>query len=85
MMVIKNFNSPKVGVWLPLSAIFGGTVAVFLGGGLADHLASQGGAKSRLAVLGSALLLSSPLAALTLYLDPPLAFLSLLGYYLLGT
>ena len=60
-------------------------MAVFLGGSLADRLASQGGAKARLAVLGSALVLSSPLAAGTLYLDPPLAFVSLLGYYLLGS
>ena len=75
----------QVGLWLPLSAILGGTVAVFLGGGLADRLASKGGAKARLAVLGSALVLSSPLAAGTLFLDPPLAFVSLLGYYLLGS
>ena len=74
----------QVGLWLPLSAILGGTVAVLLGGGLGDLLAVRGGAKARLAILGSALVLSSPLAAGTLYLEPPLAFASLLGYYLLG-
>ena len=75
----------QVGLWLPLSAILGGTVAVLLGGGLGDLLAVRGGAKARLAILGSALVLSSPLAAGTLYLEPPLAFASLLGYYLLGS
>ena len=63
-------------------------MAVFLGGGLADRLASRGtslsGARARLAVLGVALILSSPLAAGVLTLKPPYAFLSLLGYYLLG-
>ena len=84
-MTINQSEFPKVGLWLPLSAIIGGTVAVLLGGGLADRLASKGGAKARLAVLGSALVLSSPFAAGTLYFDPPLAFVSLLGYYLLGS
>jgi len=81
---LSYYPEAEVGLWLPLSAIVGGTVAVFLGGSLADRLASQGGAKARLAVLGSALVLSSPLAAGTLFLDPPLAFVSLLGYYLLA-
>ena len=80
----NQFVLNQVGLWLPLSAILGGTVAVLLGGGLGDLLAVRGGAKARLAILGSALVLSSPLAAGTLYLEPPLAFASLLGYYLLG-
>ena len=80
----NQFVFIQVGLWLPLSAILGGTVAVLLGGGLGDLLAVRGGAKARLAILGSALVLSSPLAAGTLYLEPPLAFASLLGYYLLG-
>ena len=80
----NQFVLIQVGLWLPLSAILGGTVAVLLGGGLGDLLAVRGGAKARLAILGSALVLSSPLAAGTLYLEPPLAFASLLGYYLLG-
>ena len=58
---------------------------MFLGGSLADKLASKGGTKARLAVLGLALVLSSPLAAGTLLLEPPLTFVSLLGYYLLGS
>ena len=84
-LTIHQYVPLQVGLWLPLSAILGGTVAVFLGGSLADRLASKRGAKARLAVLGSALVLSSPMAAGTLLLDPPLAFVSLLGYYLLGS
>ena len=63
-------------------------MAVLLGGGLADRLASRGtggsGARARLAVLGVALILAAPLAAGVLALHPPYAFLSLLGYYLFG-
>jgi hypothetical protein len=75
-------------LWLPGAAIVGGTVATCLGGGLADRLAAQGGrlagAQARLITLGVALLLAAPLAAGVLLLDPPLAFLALLGFYLLG-
>ena len=73
--------SIDIGYWSIISAIIGGCVGVFSGGFISDLLVSSYGVHSRLWILGAATIIASPFAFSTLYLDPPLAFITLLGYY----
>ena len=73
-----------IGYWSILTAIIGGCVGVFTGGVVSDMLVSRLGTHSRLVLLSCTTLVAAPAAALTLYLDPPLAFIALLVYYFFG-
>merc|ERR1711915_410530 len=71
----------EIGIWFMLCSIIGGGCGVLMGGTLSDLLVKKMGLKSRLWLLGGFHILATPFAALTLYLSPPWAFASLMGYY----
>ena len=71
----------EIGYWFILTAILGGCVGVFAGGYISDLVVTKLGVHSRLWLLGAATILAAPLSALTLYLDPPYAFATLMFYY----
>jgi len=94
---LSYYPDNDVGTYFTCSAIIGGASGVIIGGAIADRLAYKGaldsdidnqgqlrGSRIRLYVLGVAMLLASPLALGVLMLSPPLAFVSLFGYYLLA-
>ena len=56
----------------------------FAGGYISDRVVVRLGLHSRLWLLGLATVLATPFAALTLHLDPPAAFGTLLLYYFFG-
>jgi len=70
-----------IGYWFILCAMVGGCVGVFAGGYISDRVVVRLGLHSRLWLLGLATVLATPFAALTLHLDPPAAFGTLLLYY----
>jgi len=71
----------EIGYWFTICSIVGGGLGVFFGGFLSDLLVKRLGIRSRLWLLSGFHLLATPFAALTLYLDPPYAFITLMGYY----
>jgi len=94
---LSYYPDNDVGTYFTFSAIVGGASAVIIGGAIADRLAYKGapdsdngnqaqlrGSRIRLYVLGVSMLLSSPFAVGVLALQPPYAFVCLLGYYLLA-
>jgi len=94
---LSYYPESDVGTYFTFSAILGGATGVLAGGAIADRLAYKGaqeedsdnqkqirGIRIRLYVLGISMLLASPLAVGVLCLDPPFAFASLFGYYLLA-
>ena len=71
-----------IGYWLFACSVGGGSFGVFFGGFASDRLAVKLGLHSRLWVLAVCLLISTPFACLTLYLEPPWAFAGgLIPYY----
>jgi len=77
-----DYHSGKeIGVWFMITAITGGCLGVFSGGYLSDLLVTRLGVHSRLWLLGVATIFATPLAAMTLHFDPPIAFITLLFYY----
>jgi len=71
----------EIGYWFTICAIAGGSVGVFLGGYISDLVVTRLGLHSRLWLLGICTVLSTPFAVLTLHLQPPQAFFTLLLYY----
>jgi len=71
----------EIGYWFTLCAILGGSVGVFVGGYVSDLVVTRLGLHSRLWLLSGCTIFATPFAILTLYLKPPLAFGTLLGYY----
>lgn len=71
----------EIGYWFTICAIAGGSVGVVGGGWLSDLVVSRLGLHSRLWLLALATLLATPFSILTLYLQPPYAFATLMGYY----
>jgi len=77
-----DYHSGKeIGVWFMITAISGGCLGVFSGGYLSDLLVTRLGVHSRLWLLAVATILATPLAAMTLHFEPPMAFITLLFYY----
>jgi len=74
-----NFN---LGYWILLASCIGGSFGVFAGGFFSDRLVARLGLHSRLWLLSGCTLLASPLASITLYLDPPYSMGTLILYYL---
>lgn len=70
-----------MGYWIFGASAVGGCFGVFTGGFLSDRLASKFGLPSRFLFLAVCTLISSPLAAGTLYFNPPPAMACLVLYY----
>ena len=68
--------------WILTASCVGGSFGVAAGGFFSDRLGSRLGLPSRLWLLSGCTVLAAPLAALTLFLDPPGAMFSLIAYYL---
>jgi len=68
--------------WITVCSIGGGAVGVVSGGFITDQLQKKFGLHSRLWVQSVFLLLATPFAVLTLYLQPPYCFIALALYYL---
>jgi len=64
-----------------LTAVAGGCLGTLAAGSLSDLLVTSLGSHSRLWLLAAATILAAPLAALTLALAPPQAFVTLAFYY----
>jgi len=71
----------NLGYWIFGASAVGGCFGVFAGGFLSDSLAARFGFPSRLLFLAFCTFVSSPLAAGTLYVDPPHAMWFLFAYY----
>ena len=71
-----------IGYWILLASCVGGSFGVFAGGFFSDRLVGRLGLHSRLWLLAACTLAAAPLAAATLYLEPPGAMGALLVYYL---
>jgi len=71
----------EIGYWFMICAIAGGSVGVFVGGYISDLIVARLGLYSRLWLLGVCTVVATPFAVLTLHLDPPHAFGTLLLYY----
>jgi len=71
----------EIGYWLTVCAIAGGSTGVVGGGYLSDLVVTRLGLHSRLWLLSLCTMLATPFAVLTLYLEPPKAFATLMGYY----
>lgn len=71
----------EIGYWFMICAIAGGSVGVFIGGYISDLVVTRLGLHSRLWLLGVCTVVATPFAVLTLHLDPPHAFGTLLLYY----
>merc|ERR1711874_375350 len=71
----------EIGYWFMICAIAGGSVGVFVGGYISDLVVTRLGLYSRLWLLGVCTVVATPFAVLTLHLDPPHAFGTLLLYY----
>merc|ERR1719228_566272 len=71
----------EIGYWFMICAIVGGTVGVFIGGYISDLVVTRLGLHSRLWLLGTCTVVATPFAVLTLHLDPPQAFGTLMLYY----
>ena len=71
-----------IGYWILLASCVGGSFGVFAGGFFSDRLVGRLGLHSRLWLLAACTLAAAPLAAATLYLEPPGAMGALLAYYL---
>jgi len=71
----------EIGYWFMICAIVGGSVGVFVGGYISDLIVARLGLYSRLWLLGVCTVVATPFAVLTLHLDPPHAFGTLLLYY----
>eukprot|EP00092_Neocalanus_flemingeri_P009696 GFUD01010442.1.p1 GENE.GFUD01010442.1~~GFUD01010442.1.p1 ORF type:complete len:486 (+),score=62.98 GFUD01010442.1:259-1716(+) len=71
----------EIGYWFMICAIAGGSVGVFIGGYISDLVVTRLGLYSRLWLLGACTMVATPFAVLTLHLDPPHAFGTLLLYY----
>jgi len=71
----------EIGYWFMICAIAGGSVGVFVGGYISDLIVTRLGLYSRLWLLGVCTVVATPFAVLTLHLDPPHAFGTLLLYY----
>jgi len=71
----------EIGYWFILTAITGGCVGVFAGGYISDLVVTRLGVHSRLWLLGVCTVLATPFSVLTLHLDPPYAFATLIFYY----
>ena len=74
----------EIGYWFILTAITGGCVGVFAGGYISDLVVTRLGVHSRLWLLGVCTVLATPFSLLTLHLDPPYAFATLIFYYFFG-
>ena len=74
----------EIGYWFILTAILGGCVGVFAGGYISDLVVTRLGVHSRLWLLGVCTVLATPFSVLTLHLDPPYAFATLIFYYFFG-
>jgi len=72
----------NIGYWILGASIGGGSFGVFAGGFFSDRVVSRLGLASRLWLLSLATLISSPIAAGTLTIDPPGAMAALVCYYL---
>ena len=59
-------------------------MGVFAGGYISDLVVTRLGVHSRLWLLGVCTLLATPFSVLTLHLDPPYAFATLIFYYFFG-
>jgi len=70
-----------LGYWILLASVLGGSFGVFAGGYFSDRLVSKLGLHSRLWLLAACTLTAAPLAACTLYFDPPGAMGFLILYY----
>jgi len=70
-----------IGYWLFACSIAGGSVGVIAGGLVTDLLKRRLGPHSRLWVQAAFLAAATPFAALTLHLDPPYCFITLMAYY----
>jgi len=71
----------EIGYWFMICAIAGGSVGVFIGGYISDLVVTRLGLHSRLWLLGACTVVATPFAVLTLHLDPPHAFGTLMLYY----
>jgi len=78
----EYYGDKKIGYyWLTVCSIFGGSVGVVSGGFITDILQKKFGLHSRLWVQSGFLLVATPFAALTVYLEPPYCFIALALYY----
>ena len=78
----EYYDEEKIGFyWLTVCSIVGGSVGVVSGGFITDILQKKFGLHSRLWVQSGFLLLATPFAALTVYLEPPYCFIALALYY----
>jgi len=71
----------EIGYWFMICAIVGGSVGVFIGGYISDLVVTRLGLYSRLWLLGACTVVATPFAVLTLHLDPPHSFGTLMLYY----
>ena len=71
-----------IGYWILTASCVGGSFGVFAGGFFSDRLVARLGLPSRLWLLSGCTILAAPLAALTLFLDPPGSMFTLIAYYL---
>ena len=74
----------SLGYWILTASCVGGSFGVVAGGFFSDRLVARLGLPSRLWLLSVCTILAAPLAALTLFLDPPGAMFTLIAYYLLA-
>ena len=71
-----------LGYWILLASCLGGSFGVFAGGYFSDRLVTRLGLHSRLWLLSVCTIIAAPLAAATLYLQPPKSMATLVIYYL---
>ncbi|XP_071948158.1 protein spinster homolog 1-like [Antedon mediterranea] len=67
--------------WIPL---VGGSLGVAFGGFISDRFVKRRGPSARVLILIASLLIAAPFAIGTLYLKPPLAFISQIPCYIFG-
>lgn len=72
----------SLGYWILTASCVGGSFGVVAGGFFSDRLVARLGLASRLWLLAACTLIAAPLAALTLFLDPPGSMFALITYYL---
>ena len=82
-LYFQNYHPDfDIGYWILTASCVGGSFGVFAGGFFSDRLVARLGLPSRLWLLSGCTILAAPLAALTLFLDPPGSMFTLIAYYL---
>jgi len=80
----QYFPDTDIGYWLFICSMVGGSSGVLMGGILTDIVQKYLGLHSRLWMQTVFLLLALPFSALTLFLEPPYCFISLMAYYFMS-